>query len=94
MDYIRRCALVRAVRREAERWGYYGDLFAKRVPLVGSPRQQIHMATIYVDLQPRPRNDKERQFVKRLCRAAVLGQQPRPLIAPTGAVTSSKARAW
>jgi hypothetical protein len=76
MDYIRRCAMMRAVRHEAARWGYQGDLLAERVPLVGTVNQQHHLMTIYHDIEPRPRTEKEREFVKRLCRAAVLGEQP------------------
>lgn len=84
---------MRAVRREAERWGYRGDLFAERVPLIGTLRQQHHQAAIYTDVRPRPRTEREREFVKRLCRAAVLAEQPRQ-IAERAEPRRAKARAW
>lgn len=93
MEYIRRCAFVRAVRREAERWGYRGDLYAETVPLVGSVQQQHHLAAIYVDVRPRPQTEKEREFVKRLCRAAVLTTQPAPATEHTPA-RATRVRAW
>jgi hypothetical protein len=99
MDYIKRCAFVRAVKREAARWGYRGDVLTEpdRIPLVGTVQQQHHLATIYHDVEPRPRTENEREFVKRLCRAVVLTEQPDSCAKFAQEITSrqpQRARAW
>ncbi len=93
MDPIRKWALVRGVQHQARAWGQQGDIFAgsESVPLVGTIQQQHLQCTLYHDLQPQPRNDHERAFVKRLIRAAVLG--PTFNAEPAGPI-SRRGRAW
>lgn len=74
MDRIRFFSIVRAIEREAARWGYHGDLFAESedVPLIGTYRQQMQLATIGADISRGPTSTADRQLTNRLIRAAVL----------------------
>jgi hypothetical protein len=74
MDFIQRLRLVRDVGHQAKRHGYSGDVLTDedRVPLVGTWSQQMAIATIGCDTSPGPMSTRDRQFLNRLCRAAVL----------------------
>jgi hypothetical protein len=74
MDRIKFLAVLRSVKSEASKWGYHGDVLADpdQVPRVGTLREQVIIATIWVDVRPRPVNEAERQLLARLVRAAVL----------------------
>jgi hypothetical protein len=85
---------LRAVESEAARWGYRGDALAKDVPLVGNVQQQFDQAAIYVDVRPRPENDRERKLLKRLIRAAVLTSPPRRPEPVDTSIAATMAREW
>lgn len=93
-------ALVRGVKREAARWGYHGDVLTDqaRIPLVGTVQQQHDQATIYIDVDPRPVNERERELLKRLIRAVVLTEQPATVVQTSCKRSdprqATKARAW
>jgi hypothetical protein len=53
----------------------------------------LAIATIYFDLQPRPRTTRERELVSRLIRAAVLGS-PRDDAFLITAAPKRKVRKW
>jgi hypothetical protein len=74
MDPIKFLALRRAVRNEAAKGGYRGDVLADAadVPLVGTLQEQQIIATIGADVRPRPTNESERRLLSRLVRATVL----------------------
>jgi hypothetical protein len=74
VDYIKTLNLIRRVEREAGRWGYSGDVTTDedRVPLVGSYREQMAIATIGRDCSPGPMSTRDRALLNRLVRAAVL----------------------
>lgn len=73
--------------------GYYGDALCGDVADCGTYRQQLAIATIYFDLQPRPRTTRERELVSRLIRAAVLGS-PRDDAFLITAAPKRKVRKW
>jgi hypothetical protein len=74
MDFIKKLRLVRDVGREARRRGYGGNVLTQedRVPLVGTLREQMVIATIGCDCSPGPMSTREREFLNRSARAAVL----------------------
>jgi hypothetical protein len=74
MDCITFLTVLRAVENEAAKRGYHGDLTTDvgEVPLIGTLRQQLAIATIGADVRPRPTSDDERRIVSHLVRAAVL----------------------
>jgi hypothetical protein len=75
MDPIRFLALLRGVKNEAAKLGYHGDALAEgdSVPDCGTYEQEMAIASIRLDVRPRPTNDAQRQLVLRLVRAVVLG---------------------
>lgn len=93
MDRIRFVALVRGVEREAARRGYRGDALADPddVPDCGTLRQEDAAACLWLDIQPRPKTERERRLLHRLCRAVVLtSAMPQPKTRPA----ARRARKW
>lgn len=74
MNRIKFLALLRAVRNEAAKFGFHGDLYAdvEDVPLVGTLQQQFAIVAIRAGINLQLTNESERRLLSRLVRAAVL----------------------
>lgn len=67
-------AIARGVRDLARRLGHNGDIFADRVPPLGTWLEEEAISLIRLYAQPRPRTERERRYLKQLARAAVLAR--------------------
>jgi hypothetical protein len=74
MYFINLHRLEQAVRRLARDRGFTGDTWAGH-PRFGTLEDHMAIVELELDTRPRPRTTKERQFVHKIARAAVLGSE-------------------
>ena len=98
MDHIGFHRVVKAIEREANARGYYGDIFTEPeyVPLVGTFAEQMAIATIGCDTSPGRMNTRDRALHGRLVRAAVLASPPRQPVSTRveNSAKPARRRAW
>lgn len=72
MYFINLHRLEQSVRKLARNRGFTGDTWGEH-PRYGTLNDEMAIIGLELDVQPRPRTAREKQFVHKIARAVVLG---------------------